>query len=109
AEPNRSCLLVLRDIILAQDEAVIETRKWGVPCFCYKGKMFCFLSTDKKTTEPYLLLVEGRRLEHPALELGNRSRMKILRLDPHADLPIDTLAYVLTAALALYKTGVIKV
>jgi hypothetical protein len=58
-EPNKSCLLALRTIILDQDKQITETRKYGMPCFCYKGKMFCYLWTDKKTDEPYILMVEG--------------------------------------------------
>ncbi|MGO1672224.1 MAG: DUF1801 domain-containing protein [Sphingobacterium sp.] len=50
-EPNKSCLLALRDIILNQDTAIAETRKWGMPCFCYVSirlspcmtREFCFL------------------------------------------------------------------
>ena len=40
-EPNKNCLLALRDIILNQDDNIIETVKYGMPCFCYKNKMFC--------------------------------------------------------------------
>ncbi len=81
-EPVKSCLLALRNIILAQDERVTETRKYGMPCFCYGKKAFCYLWTDKKTDEPYILLVEGELLDHPQLEAGDRSRMKILRVNP---------------------------
>ena len=108
-EPNQSCLLALRSIILKQDDQVSETRKWHMPCFCYRKKMFCFLWTDKKTHEPYLLFVEGQYLDHPDLEDGNRSRMKIFRVDPHQDLPIDTINPLLQAALDLYRKGIIKV
>jgi hypothetical protein len=108
-EPNRSCLLALRSIILEQDPQVTETRKWGMPCFCYKKKMFCFLWTDKKTLEPYILFVEGKFLEHPQLEKGSRSRMKIFRIKAHEDIPINTLKPLLDEALNLYRNGVIKV
>ncbi len=109
AEPNKSCLLALRSIILEQDTNVIETQKWGMPCFCYKKKMFCYLWTDKKTDEPYILIVEGKYLDHPKLEEGDRSRMKILRVDPNKDLPIKTIERILQTALDLYKSGVIKI
>lgn len=109
AEPNRSCLLALRSIILEQDINVIETQKWGMPCFCYKKKMFCYLWTDKKTDEPYILMVEGKYLGHPKLEEGDRSRMKIFRVDPNKDLPIKTIEKILQTALDLYKSGVIKI
>jgi hypothetical protein len=107
-EPNKSCLLALREIILKQDTNVTETQKWGMPCFCYKNKMFCYLWTDKKTDEPYLLMVEGKYLDHPELEEGDRTRMKIFRVNPNQDLPIKTIETILQKALDLYRTGVIK-
>lgn len=108
-EPNKSCLLALRSFILQQDVEITETRKYGMPCFCYKKKMFCYLWTDKKKEEPYVLMVEGQYLTHPALEAGNRSRMKILRINPEKDLPIATLKTILQTALDLYRKGTIKV
>ena len=108
-EPNKSCLLALRSIILKQDEHISETRKYGMPCFCYKKKMFCYLWTDKKTDEPYILMVEGKRLDHPELEAGKRSRMKIFRINPNEDLPIDTIDLILNEALDLYRNGIIKI
>jgi len=44
------------------------------------------LWTDKKTTEPYPSFVDGSLLDHPAWKLGDRKRMKILEIDPKADL-----------------------
>lgn len=108
-EPNRGCLLALRNIILEQDANVTETQKYGMPCFCYKKKMFCYLWTDKKTDEPYLLLVEGKHLHHPGLEQGTRSRMKIFRVNPNTDIPADTVKLLLNKALNLYRDGKIKV
>jgi len=102
-EPNRSCLLALRGILLAQDPAITETVKYGMPCFCYKNKAFCYLWTDKKTEEPYLLLVEGKHLNHPQLEQGSRSRMKIFRVNPNQDLPIKTIESIVHSALDLYR------
>ena len=99
---------MLRKIILDQDALVNETRKYGMPCFCYRKKMFCYLWTDKKTDEPYILFVEGKHLDHPALEKGDRSRMKILRVDPKTDLPMDTIRTTLLSALDLYRNGMIK-
>ncbi len=107
-EPNKSCLLALRSIILDQDINISETQKYGMPCFCYKKKMFCYLWTDKKTDEPYLLLVEGKLLDHPKLEQGDRSRMKIFRVNPNKDIPIKTIESILQKALDLYRSGKIK-
>lgn len=108
-EPNRSCLLALRSIILEQDTNITETQKYGMSCFCYKKKMFCYLWTDKKTNEPYILMVEGKYLDHPELEEGDRSRMKIFRVHPDKDLPIQIINNILQDALDLYRKGIIKI
>ncbi len=102
-EPNRSCFLALRDLILCQDTLLTETRKYGMPCFCYKEKAFCYLWKDKKSDEPYILFVEGNKLEHPQLESGGRARMKILRVNPNKDLPKQMIELLLHKALDLYR------
>src|SRR5688572_20207948 len=107
-EPAKSCLLALRSIILEQDSNITETQKWGMPCFCYKKKMFCYLWTDKKTGEPYILMVEGKYLDHPKLEVGKRSRMKIFRVNPNKNFPVKTIKDILQKALDLYRTGILK-
>ncbi len=107
-EPNKSCLLALRSIILQQDSTITETQKYGMPCFCYRKKNFCYLWIDKITEEPYLLMVEGKHLLHPALEAGKRSRMKIFRVNPNKDLPVKTIGTIIQQSLDLYRTGKIK-
>ena len=108
-EPNKSCLLTLRDIILNQDENITETKKYGMPCFCYRKKMFCYLWVDKKTAEPYILFVEGKHLNQPNLEAGRRTRMKIFRINPNKDIPINTIELLLNNALDLYRNGPISI
>ncbi len=102
-EPVKSCLLALRAIILSKDVGVVETKKYGMPCFSYRRKAFCYLWTDKKTAEPYLLFVEGKSLNHPKLESGDRKRMKILRVDSRADIPKKEIESILQDALDLYR------
>lgn len=97
--------MVLRKLLNELDPNINETRKYGMPCFCYQKKHFCYLWTDKKTNEPYLLLVEGAQIDHPQLERGNRKRMKIFRVNPNEDLPIATIQLILDQALAIYKTN----
>ncbi len=108
-EPNKGCLLALRTIILGQDALITETVKYGMPCFCYKNKMFCYLWTDKKTNNPYILMVEGKLLDHPLLDAGSRARMKVLNVAPAEDLPLETITEVLQAGLNLYREGIVKV
>lgn len=102
-EPAKSCLMALRDIILAADKELTTAWKYRMPMFCYGGKMFCYIWLDKKTKEPYIGIVEGNQLNHPMLEQGKRSRMKILRVNPNEDLPIDTINSILKEALELYQ------
>lgn len=108
-EPARSCLLALQTIILGLDENITATWKWRMPFFCYKGKMFCYLRTDKKTGEPYIGIVEGNRIEHPLLEQGNRSRMKILRVNSREDLQVEMIEGLLNRFLEFYRDGTVKV
>lgn len=109
SEPVGSCLLALRNIILKLDSQHIrETKKYGMPCFSYQNKAFCYLWKDKKTDEPYLLLVEGKLLDHPDLEEGTRKKMKILRVNSTEDIPLKTMEEVLEKALDLYRNGVLK-
>ena len=107
-EPNKSCLLALRSILLEQDNAITETIKYKMPCFCYGKKAFCYLWEDKKTFLPYILFVEGRYLNHTMLETGDRSRMKILKVDPLKDIPIENIQMIINEALDIYRNGTIK-
>ncbi len=102
-EPVKSCLLALRNLILDQDPLVIETVKYGMPCFCYGKKAFCYLWTAKKTGEPYILFVDGNLLYQPNLETGERKRMKILRVDPETNLPMSLISDLITKAIDLKK------
>ncbi len=107
-EPQQSALLALRGIILAFDENISETVKYGMPCFLYKKNILCYCWADKKTGEPYILMAEGNYLEHPLLEKGDRARMKMLRIHPEADIPVKTVREVLSRAIDLYRKGWIK-
>ena len=100
-EPHKSCLLALQTIILSYSNDISETRKYGMPCFCYRSKPLCYLWTDKKNGEPYILVVEGRNIDHPMLEQGTRSRMKILRINPEDDIPVDVIRSIFDMALEL--------
>ena len=106
-EPQKSTLLALRDIVLRQDENISEAWKYSMPFFCYRGKMFCYFWIDKKNGRPYLGFVEGKRLDHPLLIKGSRSRMKILQIDPEKDIPVRTVTAILKQALDLYRKGIV--
>jgi len=108
-EPLKGSLLAMRKIILSQDKEIIAAWKYGMPFFCYKGKMFCYLWIHKKYHQPYLGIVEGKRINHPDLIIEKRSRMKIMLFDPGKDLPLKKINTILKQAINLYKTGQVKV
>ncbi|MFT6802954.1 MAG: hypothetical protein ACJA2N_002145 [Salibacteraceae bacterium] len=51
-------------------------------------------------------MVEGNKLTHPALEAGDRKRMKVLNVNPTTDLPIEIINAVLNESLEFYKKSI---
>lgn len=107
-EPIKGTFLALKEIILKQDKDITNVLKYGMPFFCYKGKMFCYLWIHKKYRKPYLSIVEGKYFDEPFMLQEARSRMKIMLLDAEEDLPLEQIESVLIKALNLYKSGIIK-
>lgn len=108
-EPIKGSFLALKEIILKQDNNITNVLKYGMPFFCYKGKMFCYLWTHKKFKQPYIGIVEGKHFNESFLIQEARSRMKIMLLDSDEDLPLERIENVIQKALNLYKSGLIKV
>ena len=102
-EPVKSCLQFLREHILKQDNNIVETWKYGMPFYCFKGKMFCYLWVHKKYNQPYIGIVEGKQIDHPDLIIEKRARMKIFLLDPNKNIPVKKINTILKITLALYK------
>ena len=102
-EPGKACLLALRQLICSFDANITEAWKYGMPFYCYKGKMFCYLWVHKKYRQPYLGIVEGGKINHPLLLQEKRARMKIMLVDPLKDIPAATINSILKKALVFYK------
>ena len=102
-EPVKSYLLALRDYILQYDENITEAWQYKMPFYCYKGKRFCYLWVHKKYHQPYLGIVDGKKIDHPDLILEKRARMKIMLFDPGKDIPLKTIQSILRRTLDLYK------
>jgi hypothetical protein len=102
-EPLKTCLLFLRSHILKQDVNLTESWKYGMPFFCYNKKMICYLWVHKKFRQPYIGIVEGKKIKHPELILERRARMKILLIDPESDIPLKKINGILKEVIALYK------
>jgi hypothetical protein len=102
-EPSKTCLQFLREHILKQDDRIMEAWKYGMPFYCYDGRMACYLWMHKKFRQPYIGIVEGGLIHHPDLIVEKRARMKILLIDPAKNIPIRKIDGILKAVLALYK------
>ena len=98
-EPAKSCLLFLRQYILNYDKNITEVWRYKMPFYCFKGQRFCYLWIQKKTGMPYLGVVDGKKISHPLLIAENRSRMKIMLLDPAKDVPVKTIDRLLAMAI----------
>ncbi|MFD2942353.1 DUF1801 domain-containing protein [Flavobacterium notoginsengisoli] len=108
-EPIKGIFLALKEIILKQDKDIRNVLKYGMPFFCYKEKMFCYLWIHKKLKQPYIGIVEGKHFDEVFLIQENRSRMKIFILDSKKDLPLEQIEMIIQKAINLYKTGIVKV
>lgn len=102
-EPVRGCLQALKIFLLSQDPEITVALKYGMPFFSYRGKMFSYLWVQKKDLMPYIGFVEGKRLEHPELVLGDRKRMKIFFINAGQDLPVEILKALIGEAISLYQ------
>ncbi|MCO4820198.1 MAG: DUF1801 domain-containing protein [Bacteroidetes bacterium] len=103
-EPVKSCLLALRDMIIHCDAEIVETVKYGMPCFCLGKRAVCYLWIDKASGFPYILFVDGDKLHHPNLVSGSRKRMKVLLIAPEKVIPVQQIQDVLQSMLTLYTS-----
>lgn len=104
-EPIRGTLLALREMIPAAQPELESAWKYSMPFFYFRNKMFCYLWVHKKYKQPYIGLVDGNKLDHPALLQEKRSRMKILLVDPEKDIDVEMIEEVLGMAMAVRLKG----
>jgi hypothetical protein len=102
-EPVKSCLIFLREFILDYDKNITEAWKYKMPFYYYQGERICYLWVNKRTQQPYIGIVEGRKIEHPLLIIEKRSRMKVMVLDASEDIPVKTIDTILKLAIGLYQ------
>ena len=109
-EPNKSCFMALRKIILgfprsnsSDNPHITEHWRYKVPFYYLKGKPFCYLWQDKKTKQPYIGIVKGHHINSPFLIKGNRKKMKVFRIDPKVNLPVDEIYLVFEEAVKFYS------
>ncbi|NNC82536.1 MAG: hypothetical protein HKN79_03085, partial [Flavobacteriales bacterium] len=62
---------------------------------------FCYFHI-KKNELPYLAFTQGKRIDHPALVMGERKQIAVLHFDPEDDFTIKTLDEILVMAKAVH-------
>lgn len=102
-EPHKSCLQFLRDLILKMNSDITEKWHYGMPFYYYRDKRVCYLWVHKKLNQPYLGIVEGKRIDHPDLLQEKRAKMKILLIDPAKNIPHKKISLLLKELLSFYK------
>ena len=102
-EPQQSCLLALRQIILSYSDEMAEGFGYKMPQYKYKGKPFCYLWTDKKTNQPYILIVKGSLIHHPDLVQEGKSKMRKLFINPDEDIPLGLIEDVFSSLVPHYS------
>ncbi|MES2554741.1 MAG: DUF1801 domain-containing protein [Bacteroidota bacterium] len=98
-EPVKSCLLALKTVIRDIDPEIELTLRYGMPFFILKGKRFCYLWVHKKHRQPYIGFVDGNQMNHPELLQEDRTRMKILLIDPEKDIRVELVELLVKEAI----------
>lgn len=101
-EPVKSCLQFLREHILQLDSGITEGWSYSMPFYYYKGNRFCYLWVHKKFRQPYIGIVDGKKIDHPDLIQEKRARMKILLVDAAKNIPVRKIDAILKQVLRFY-------
>jgi hypothetical protein len=96
-----ACLQQVRQWLLTHPAGITETWNYSMPFYRINNERLVYLWFHKQLRQPYIGFVDGNQLDHPDLLAEKRSRMKILLLNPAADLPMETIAHLLQQAAAL--------
>jgi len=102
-EPIRSCLLLLKQLIVNYNTDIVPRWYYRLPCFMYQNHIFCYLWVEKKTQLPYIAIGKGVKIEHPDLIRGKRTFVKLLFIDPNKDIPVEKIYNIFDMAMKLYN------
>lgn len=95
------CLQFLRAYILGLHPDITEVWRYGMPFYLFRDQRFCYLWQHRKYRQPYIGIVQGQFIQHPALLQEQRAKMKILLVDPLTDIDTQLVNEILAAALQL--------
>jgi hypothetical protein len=100
-EPERGCLLFLRDFLLAYPVKLEESWKNHTPFYYCNKKWIGWINYDPKTRGIYISFANGNKMDHPKLVSEGRKKMKILHVDPNRDVDINSLGEILKQVTVL--------
>jgi hypothetical protein len=98
-EPLQSCYLALHDIILSIDSQITPEWKYGLPFFCYRGKMLCYLHFSKVYKQPYIGFMKGNVLTGDDLLCEGRKLVKIYLFDHGKDLDVARINFLIFSCI----------
>ncbi|UII20157.1 DUF1801 domain-containing protein [Fulvivirga ligni] len=101
--PNQECMLAIHSLILSVDADIETAWKYKLPFFCYRKKMMCYIWKDKKTQWPYIGVADGKLIDHPLLQVGDRARMAVIPINPYEDLPAEAIKEIVSEAIQIIK------
>lgn len=99
-DPLQGCMLYLRDWL--KENGLEEVYKFSTAFYQYKGKMFCYMSVRAKDQKLYVGFVKGYKMKHPSLKKEGRKQIKVIYINPEADLPMKELKQIISEAKKLY-------
>lgn len=100
-EPLRGCLMQLRQLILNHSPKVEERLSYGMPFYYFGKKRLVYLWFHKKLRLPYLGFTDGKLIDSPDLLQEDRSRMKIMLIDPGKEIPVERIIKLIDYALTI--------
>jgi hypothetical protein len=105
-EPDKSCLLFLRDYMLGFSDEITESWKNHTPFYYYRKKWMAFISYDTRTRIIYISFTDGCSMHHRKLLSEGRKRMKIFYVKAEEDIDIESLNKIMKMAVILKKSEI---
>lgn len=101
-EPQKSCLLFLRQFLLDFSPDLSEHYKYHTAFFHFKGKGICYFSVRKKDAQTYIGFMDGYRMKHPDVVSEDRTQIKVYYINLAEDLDLETIAALLKEAIEVH-------
>ena len=103
-EDSRMVMEVLRELIFHHVADVVESIKWHIPCYSWKG-LLCYINKEKKSKKVLLGFIEGVCLhDNYGILNTDTSQIKKLLFKTLNDVNEEIIADFLTQAIEINRT-----